>query len=324
MRPTLVLLSLVVVATLVGLVASPAHASFHLMQIEQVIGGVDGDVTAQAIQLRMRAIGQNLVGSARIRAFDVNGLNPVLVINIPGAVLNGNVGNRVLITSAAFDAATNPTANPDFAITNLIPASYLAAGSLTFENNFGTQVWWRLSWGGASYTGSTTGMGGVGANDSDGDFGVFAGPLPSSTTSALRFLGTATQASTRNEFDYAVTGGDAIFTNNSGQNFTVESQPTGVPPITVGIALRQNRPNPFNPKTEILFTMEREGHARLRVYDVNGRLVTTLFDGTAPAGVNRAAWGARDLQGRSVGSGVYYYRLTTSTLQETRRMVLLK
>jgi hypothetical protein len=44
------------------LAAAPAGASFHLMQIEQVAGGFCGDRTAQAVQLRMRAAGQNLVG----------------------------------------------------------------------------------------------------------------------------------------------------------------------------------------------------------------------------------------------------------------------
>ncbi len=55
-RALVLALFLLVVLTL------PAQASFHLMQIEQVIGGVNGDTNAQAIQLRMRFAGQNLVG----------------------------------------------------------------------------------------------------------------------------------------------------------------------------------------------------------------------------------------------------------------------
>ncbi len=61
-------------AVILGLVSvRPAYASFHLMQIEQVIGGVGGDTTAQAIQLRMRTTFQNFVASARIRAWDAAG-----------------------------------------------------------------------------------------------------------------------------------------------------------------------------------------------------------------------------------------------------------
>src|SRR2546425_1148115 len=52
-----------------------AHATFHLMQIEQVIASVSGDSTAQAVQLRMRAIGQNFVSGGKLIAFDAAGLN---------------------------------------------------------------------------------------------------------------------------------------------------------------------------------------------------------------------------------------------------------
>jgi hypothetical protein len=61
---------------------TPAYASFHLMQIEQVIGGVGGRVDRQAIQLRMRAFGQNLVSLARIRAWDATGSNPVMIVDL--------------------------------------------------------------------------------------------------------------------------------------------------------------------------------------------------------------------------------------------------
>ena len=50
--------------------------SFHLMQVEQVIGGVNGNMARQAIQLRMRFVGQNLVSQARVRAWDAAGANP--------------------------------------------------------------------------------------------------------------------------------------------------------------------------------------------------------------------------------------------------------
>ena len=49
---------------------STANASFHLMQIEQVIGGVNGDRTIQGVQLRMRSIGQNLVSKGLAHNYD--------------------------------------------------------------------------------------------------------------------------------------------------------------------------------------------------------------------------------------------------------------
>ena len=209
---------------LCGLLAESASASFHLMQIEQVIGGVNGDTTAQAIQLRMRGSLQNLVAAARIRAFDANGLNPITVINIGANVPNGGPGVHVLITSTNFDALTSPATTPDFTMTNLIPASYLAAGSLTFESDFGT-VYWRLSWGGASYTGSTLGT----INDDNGDFGPpYPNPLPSGSTQALLFQGSASALSTTNAADYTLTRGSATFTNNAGASFTTCCETPGI------------------------------------------------------------------------------------------------
>jgi hypothetical protein len=318
MKPIALLFSFVALASLI---ATPARATFHIMQIEQVIAGVDGNTNAQAIQLRMRAVGQNLVNNSRLIVRDAAGLNPIVLITPPTSVVNQGVGVHILIASSSFITSTNPATTPDFIMTNLIPASYRAAGSLTFEDLFGT-VYWRLSWGGASYTGPTTG---ALTNDADGNFGPpFAGPLPSSGGRALRFQGTASAPSTSNSTDYALTPGDAVFTNNAGTSFTVKSALTGVPDLTLGDELLQNTPNPFNPDTEIDFTLARSEHARLSVYDVRGALVATLVDDEVPPGLNRVHWDGRDGNGDRVATGVYYYRLTAGRVSQSKNMVLLK
>lgn len=196
---------------------APAFASFHVMQIEQVIGGVDGNTTQQAIQLRMRVQGQNFMLGSRLVVWNASGANPVTIITFPDDVIADNVGSRILIVSSAFaGGAHGPAA--DFLMTNLIPASYLAAGRLTFEGAGGT-IYWSLSWGGGNYTGPTTGDT---TNDADGDFGPsFGSALPSGTTQALRFNGIASALSTNNAADYSVTSESAVFTNNTGQNGTV-------------------------------------------------------------------------------------------------------
>ena len=129
------------------LLASPAFASFHLMKIEAAMGGVGGDTTQQAIQLRMRAPGQNLVGSGQTRliAWDAAGLNPVTLIVFPADVLNATQGSRILVVSPAF-ASAHPGIPADFTMTSVIPSSYLAAGRLTFEDSVGT-ILWSLAWG---------------------------------------------------------------------------------------------------------------------------------------------------------------------------------
>src|SRR3972149_4752017 len=73
------------------------QASFHLMQIEQVTGGVDGDTPAQAMQLRMRRVGQQLVSQARLVAYDAAGQNPIVILDISDSVANFSAGDRVLI-----------------------------------------------------------------------------------------------------------------------------------------------------------------------------------------------------------------------------------
>ena len=210
--------------TLLGVLAlqPTAHATFHEMQIEQVIGSVDGDTTAQAIQLRMRAAGQNFVSGGKLVVFDAAGLNPITIVDPVTNVANGAVGDHVLIASATFPSHTTPAAVPDFTMANLIPASYFAAGSLCWESNAGT-IFWRLSWGGASYTGSNLGST---TNDLDGNFGPpFDGAVPATCASALQFQGSATDFSTNNAADYLLIGSPIVFTNNAGASFTV------IPPL---------------------------------------------------------------------------------------------
>ena len=200
--------------------AVPLHASFHLMQIEQVIGGVNGDTTAQAVQLRMRATGENFVTGVQLIAYDAAGNNPITLITFPSGVNNGAVGSRILIATASFQSqASIPS---DFTMT-AIPASYLAAGRLaylkpTFQSG---GVLWSVSWGGVNYTGPNTG---TMVNDADGNFAPpFGNVLPSTSMVALQFNGTATAMSTNNAADYSLTAGAAIFTNNAGNSTSAPS-----------------------------------------------------------------------------------------------------
>ncbi|MDH3196955.1 MAG: CHRD domain-containing protein [Candidatus Krumholzibacteria bacterium] len=88
--------------------------------------------------------------------------------------------------------------------------------------------------------------------------------------------------------------------------------------------LEQNHPNPFNPTTTIRFHVSHTQRVTLRVYEISGALVATLFDGVVEAGPGEVAWDGRDRAGRAVPSGVYFYRLATANEVEVRKMVLLK
>jgi hypothetical protein len=211
----------------------PAQASFHFMQIEQVIGGVNGDTTAQAVQLRMRVAGQTEVGGSELVVYDAAGNNPITILTFPNNVGTGAAGSRILITSSSFASYEATPIAADFIMTDTIPASYLAAGRLAFQNS--GLIFWSVSWGGAGYTGPNTGRM---ENDADGNFGPpFAGVLPSTSTSALRFNGAASAMSTSNAADYSVTPSTATFTNNAGASTSligVTPSPTPTPSATPG------------------------------------------------------------------------------------------
>ncbi len=100
---------------------------------------------------------------------------------------------------------------------------------------------------------------------------------------------------------------------------------TDVPYAGIAVnALSQNYPNPFNPATLITFSVRASGEVKLRIYDAAGRALRTLVDGWRGAGEYRMMWDGKRDDGTTVASGVYFYRLKTTGLTATRKMVLLR
>ncbi|MFH1679484.1 MAG: FlgD immunoglobulin-like domain containing protein [Candidatus Eisenbacteria bacterium] len=100
---------------------------------------------------------------------------------------------------------------------------------------------------------------------------------------------------------------------------------TGVEAGAVPLArLEPNAPNPFNPSTEIVFSLERDGEAVLRIHDAAGRVVRTLIDGPVPAGEQRVVWDGRGEGGLDLPSGVYFYRLDADGTSRARKMTLVR
>ncbi|MXW64981.1 MAG: T9SS type A sorting domain-containing protein [Bacteroidetes bacterium SB0662_bin_6] len=86
-----------------------------------------------------------------------------------------------------------------------------------------------------------------------------------------------------------------------------------------GISLSQNYPNPFNPSTTVTYTLDRSDSVELSVYDLTGRVVSTLVDGIQLAGNHEVRFDAGDLP-----TGTYLYRLRTGTETQTRTMILVR
>jgi len=83
--------------------------------------------------------------------------------------------------------------------------------------------------------------------------------------------------------------------------------------------LNDNFPNPFNPSTKISFEIPENGHVKLSVYDITGRLIKTLVNEFRNAGRYESVF-----DGSSLSSGFYFYRLESGRNIETNRMILLK
>jgi hypothetical protein len=88
--------------------------------------------------------------------------------------------------------------------------------------------------------------------------------------------------------------------------------------------LERNVPNPFNPSTSLPFSLAGAGRVTIRIYDLQGREVTTLVDRHLDAGTHVARWDGRRFDGTPAASGVYLARLVAGETVSTQRMVLLQ
>jgi hypothetical protein len=100
------------------------------------------------------------------------------------------------------------------------------------------------------------------------------------------------------------------------------ADPEGAAPLR--LSLGPASPNPFNPETEIRYSLPSRVDLRLAIYDVEGRLVRVLIQGAQERGEYTARWDGRDLRGGAAASGVYFYRLEVGDWSEARPLVLIK
>ncbi|MFI5211695.1 MAG: T9SS type A sorting domain-containing protein, partial [Ignavibacteria bacterium] len=83
--------------------------------------------------------------------------------------------------------------------------------------------------------------------------------------------------------------------------------------------LKQNFPNPFNPSTIINYSVPKEGEISLEVFDISGRMISTLVNEVKQAGNYKY-----DFNAGSLSTGVYFYKLTGDGFTSTRKMILVK
>jgi len=89
-------------------------------------------------------------------------------------------------------------------------------------------------------------------------------------------------------------------------------------------ALKGNYPNPFSPETTILYSVKGEFKVTIEVYNILGQKVKTLVSDKVKSGNHSIKWNGKDEAGRSVGSGIYFYRMTAGKYRATAKMMLMK
>ncbi len=132
-----------------------------------------------------------------------------------------------------------------------------------------------------------------------------------------------------------------VFNGNGVDNCTVEieyfiidevtggvfSAPTGIDEevtTPTHFVLNGNYPNPFNPETEISFTVPAEAEVRIDIFNIKGEKIRTLTQDTYKAGTHSVVWKGITDNGRSAASGVYFYRMDAGSYSSVRKMALLK
>ncbi len=130
--------------------------------------------------------------------------------------------------------------------------------------------------------------------------------------------------------DSTVTGGNYIY---RVRQIDLNGAASYSQPITVNVVLgvndeaapmvfqlNQNYPNPFNPTTVIKFSVDKQEHATVKVYNILGEEVAQLFDGMAEPG----HYYKLNFDGSQTGSGIYFYRIITDSHTAVKKMLMIK
>jgi hypothetical protein len=118
------------------------------------------------------------------------------------------------------------------------------------------------------------------------------------------------------------TGGSVVFAGGNAA-VPIDGWPNGIKdlsPVPRVFKLFNNYPNPFNPSTQIRFSVPKDGFTTLKVINILGQEVTTLFEGTAKAGyLLNFTFNAKTLS-----SGIYFARLQQGANISIQKMILMK
>ncbi len=142
-------------------------------------------------------------------------------------------------------------------------------------------------------------------------YSMFNQPFDSRTTELL-IKSTGDLKMDDIEVTVADINGDALYMSHSRSGQSFQSGPHS-------FELSKLYPNPFNPSTEISFSLPMDGHVQLAAYDVQGKEVDVIFEGAQSVGSHSYTWNASNLP-----SGVYYIRLQAGDMVTSQKALLIK
>ncbi len=89
-------------------------------------------------------------------------------------------------------------------------------------------------------------------------------------------------------------------------------------------SLKGNYPNPFNPETNISFSLKDNSNVKIEIYNILGKKINTIMNAEMTKGNHTVVWKGIDTNGKQVSSGIYFYRMTAGKYKETNKMILMK
>jgi hypothetical protein len=95
-------------------------------------------------------------------------------------------------------------------------------------------------------------------------------------------------------------------------------------PIEISEMLLPNLPNPFINSTLIRYQTKIKQKISIKIYDLSGRLVTSLLDDLVEPGIHSQRWNGKDARGRDVPAGIYFCRMSAGNKFQSKKMVMLK
>jgi hypothetical protein len=125
---------------------------------------------------------------------------------------------------------------------------------------------------------------------------------------------------TRMDYSYYFSGGFSSQSNLVLQNSVIMAvQKDQIPDLPNTFILKQNYPNPFNPMTTISFQISKQSKVRIYIYDVSGKIVSSVYDSNISLGVHSFQWNANDQS-----SGIYFCKVEVEGVSKIIKLALIK